>query len=97
MITYEKYIATPKTHLNDLNYQPNAQLADQCCVFWLSTHHSTARVSSVAAGPSNQRLPSRDIPTARHFCKRQCWQRFRLVLSIRQFFCRGHEYVALLC
>lgn len=42
-------------------------------------------------------LPSRDMPTARHFCSLQCWQRFRLVRSIRQFFWRGHEYAALLC
>lgn len=41
--------------------------------------------------------PSRDMPTARHFCSLQCWQRFRLVRSIRQFFWRGHEYAALLC
>lgn len=42
-------------------------------------------------------LPSRDMPTVRHFCSLQCWQRFRLVRSIRQFFWRGHEYAALLC
>lgn len=36
-------------------------------------------------------LPSRDMPTARHFCSRQCWQRLRLVRSIRQFFWRGQE------
>lgn len=35
--------------------------------------------------------PSRDIPTARHFCNRQCWQRFLLVRSIKQFFWRGQE------
>lgn len=34
----------------------------------------------------NRHLPSRDMPTARHFCSRQCWQRLRLVRSIRQFF-----------
>jgi len=36
-------------------------------------------------------LPSRDIPRARHFCSRQCWQRFLLVLSIKQFLCLGQE------
>lgn len=42
-------------------------------------------------------LPSRLMPKARHFCRRQCWQRFRLVRSIRQFLWREHEYMALFC
>lgn len=42
-------------------------------------------------------LPSLLMPRARHFCKRQCWQRLRLVRSIRQFLWREHEYMALFC
>ncbi len=42
-------------------------------------------------------LPSLDMPTAKHFCRRQCWQRFLLVRSIRQLFCRGHEYDTVPC
>lgn len=38
------------------------------------------------AASITRHLPSRDMPTARHFCSRQCWQRLRLVRSIRQFF-----------
>lgn len=41
--------------------------------------------------------PSRLIPRARHFCSLQCWQRLRLVRSMRQFLCREHEYIALFC
>lgn len=37
------------------------------------------------------------MPRARHFCSLQCWQRLRLVRSIRQFLCREHEYMALFC
>lgn len=29
--------------------------------------------------------PSLDMPTERHFLKRQCWQRFRFMRMIRQF------------
>lgn len=42
-------------------------------------------------------LPSLDMPTDKHFCRRQCWQRFLLVRSIRQLFCRGHEYDTVPC
>lgn len=42
-------------------------------------------------------LPSLLMPKARHFCRRQCWQRLRLVRSIRQFLWREHEYMALFC
>lgn len=41
--------------------------------------------------------PSRLMPSARHFCRRQCWQRLRLVRSIRQFLCLEQEYIALFC
>lgn len=41
--------------------------------------------------------PSRLMPRARHFCSLQCWQRLRLVRSIRQFLCREQEYMALFC
>lgn len=42
-------------------------------------------------------LPSLLMPKARHFCKRQCWQRLRLVRSIKQFLWREQEYMALFC
>lgn len=29
--------------------------------------------------------PSRDMPTERHFLKRHCWQRFRLMRTMEQF------------
>lgn len=45
----------------------------------------------------NWASPSLDIPSARHFCRRQCWQRLRFVLSMRQFLWRGQEYEALFC
>lgn len=35
--------------------------------------------------------PSRDMPSARHFCRRQCWHRFRLVRSMGQFCWRVQE------
>lgn len=41
--------------------------------------------------------PSRLMPRARHFCSLQCWQRLRLVRSIRQFLCLEQEYIALFC
>jgi len=37
--------------------------------------------------------PSRDMPRARHFCKRQNWQRLRFTRSMEQFPLRGHWYV----
>lgn len=37
------------------------------------------------------------MPKARHFWRRQCWHRFRLVRSIRQFLWREQEYMALFC
>lgn len=30
-------------------------------------------------------LPSRDMPTERHFLKRHCWQRLRLMRTMEQF------------
>lgn len=35
---------------------------------------------------------SLDIPTAKHFCRRQYWQRFRVTLLIMQFLSRWHVY-----
>lgn len=46
-----------------------------------------ARTAGEAQGAS----PSRDMPSARHFCRRQCWHRFRLVRSMGQFCCRVQE------
>lgn len=41
----------------------------------------------VVGRPVGQRRcsPSRDMPTERHFLKRHCWQRFRLMRTMEQF------------
>lgn len=42
-------------------------------------------------------LPSLTIPTARHFWKRQNWQRFLLLLSTGQSLLARHTYLAFFC
>lgn len=42
-------------------------------------------------------LPSLTIPTARHFWKRQNWQRFLLLLSTGQSLLARHTYFAFFC
>lgn len=42
-------------------------------------------------------LPSLTIPTARHFWKRQYWQRFLLLLSTGQSLLVRHTYFAFFC
>lgn len=42
-------------------------------------------------------LPSLTIPTARHFWKRQYWQRFLLRLSTGQLLAAKHTYLAFFC
>lgn len=44
-----------------------------------------------AQGAACMASPSRDMPSARHFFRRQCWHRFRLVRSMGQFCCRVQE------
>ena len=38
------------------------------------------------------RSPSLDIPTSKHFCRRQYWQRLRVTLLIWQFLSLWHVY-----
>ena len=46
---------------------------------------TTARASLLLKKMCQEVLPSLDMPTDRHFLKRQCWQRFRFMRMIRQF------------
>lgn len=41
--------------------------------------------------------PSFDIPTWKHFCSRQNWQRFRVTLLIWQFLSRWQVYTMFFC
>lgn len=43
------------------------------------------RSAAGEAGAARWASPSRDMPSARHFCRRQCWHRLRLVRSMGQF------------
>lgn len=41
--------------------------------------------------------PSRDMPTSRHFLKRHCWQRLRLMRTIEQFSFLRHFLYWMFC
>lgn len=62
----------------------------------LVSHHHTLQ-SLKALRESDIVLPSLTIPTARHFWKRQNWQRFLLLLSTGQSLLVRHTYFAFFC
>lgn len=49
---------------------------------------NTGWVRSAPAQARAQGLPSLDMPTSKHFCSRQYWQRFRVTLLMIQFLSR---------
>lgn len=49
------------------------------------------------ASHSITHLHSLDIPTAKHFCSRQYWQRFLVILLMMQFLSRWHVYTMFFC
>lgn len=65
-----------------------------CCLRLIAimlTHHDQCRSSELWV---RQFLYSHslDIPTSRHFCSRQYWQRLRVTLLMMQFFSRWQVY-----
>lgn len=49
---------------------------------------NTGWVRSALSRPGLGELPSLDMPTSKHFCSRQYWQRFRVTLLMIQFLSR---------
>lgn len=49
---------------------------------------NTGWVKSAPAPAKARGLPSLDMPTSKHFCSRQYWQRFRVTLLMIQFLSR---------
>lgn len=69
---------------------PRAQMSGGLCL-----PHPPQACLSLPAGPSHP--PSFTMPTARHFWKRQNWQRFRRLLSTGQSLLARQMYLAFFC